>query len=658
MEPLNYVPSARQRHQATYRRALFFLFTFASSGFATSLMFNILKANGLTVLKTIALVLFAMLFTWIAGAFWTAVAGFVVKIIGRDTAVISSREVAGRALVARTAIVMPIYNEEVERVAAGISAIWTSLMAQSDAAAFDFFILSDTRSEEIGAAEERAWRALVARYDADGRIFYRRRTENSGRKAGNVADFVRNWGGAYEYFVVVDADSIMSGEALVTLARLMDAHPQAGIIQGLPLPAGRETLFARMIQFAARLNGPMLSSGLAFWQLGGGNYWGHNAILRMRPFAAFCALPELPGVAPLGGEILSHDFVEAAFMRRAGYEVWLVPDLGGNWEEVPSNVIDFAARDRRWTQGNLQHMRVLPLKGLRWLSRLHMLTGILSYLTSPMWFAILVVSSIITCMEAMNEPVYFQPGERSLFPDWPISRPHEIAMLLLLTIIVLLLPKLLGATLALTNRSLRRGFGGVGRLAASLFVEQIFSMLLAPVMMVYHSMFVVRAAAGKAVTWNSQPRSDRGLSYGEAMRRHAFHVVLGIVWGAVILYCAPRFIWWIMPVLAGLLFSVLLAVWTSGPKLGRWMRTWGLLLTPEETNVPAELAAVHRAAPFVINTASEPAHRVPEPAPLRMEASPPVYLRLRDAFSAVSHVGTVAPQLTPPDPLHRVEVRY
>jgi len=658
MEPLNYVPSARQRHRATYRRALFFLFTFASSGFATSLMFNILKANGLTVLKSIALVLFVMLFTWIAGAFWTAVAGFVVKIIGRDTAVISSREVAGRALVARTAIVMPIYNEEVERVAAGISAIWTSLMAQSDAAAFDFFILSDTRSEEIGAAEERAWRALVARYDADGRIFYRRRAENSGRKAGNVADFVRNWGGAYEYFVVVDADSIMSGEALVTLARLMDAHPQAGIIQGLPLPAGRETLFARMIQFAARLNGPMLSSGLAFWQLGGGNYWGHNAILRMRPFAAFCALPELPGVAPFGGEILSHDFVEAAFIRRAGYEVWLVPDLGGNWEEVPSNVIDFAARDRRWTQGNLQHMRVLPLKGLRWLSRLHMLTGILSYLTSPMWFAILVVSSIITCMEAMNEPVYFQPGERSLFPDWPISRPHEIAMLLLLTIIVLLLPKLLGATLALTNRSLRRGFGGVGRLAASLFVEQIFSMLLAPVMMVYHSMFVVRAAAGKAVTWNSQPRSDRGLSYGEAMRRHAFHVVLGIVWGAVILYCAPRFIWWIMPVLAGLLFSVLLAVWTSGPKLGRWMRTWGLLLTPEETNVPAELAAVHRAAPFVINTASEPAHRVPEPAPLRMEASPPVYLRLRDAFSAVSHVGTVAPQLTPPDPLHRVEVRY
>jgi len=302
MEPLNYVASARQRHEATVRRALFFAFTFASAGFATSLMFNILKANGLTVLETVALALFAVLFTWIAGAFWTAVAGFAVKVIGHDRAVIDPHKVEGRALTSRTAIVMPIYNEDVERVAAGVSSIWTSLMAQPDAAAFDFFILSDTRSAEIGAAEEGAWRALVQRHSADGRMFYRRRAENSGRKAGNVADFVRNWGGAYEYFVVLDADSIMTGHALVTFARLMDAHPQAGIIQGLPLPAGRETLFARMIQFAARLNGPMLSSGLAFWQLGGGNYWGHNAILRMRPFAAFCALPELPGAAPFGGE--------------------------------------------------------------------------------------------------------------------------------------------------------------------------------------------------------------------------------------------------------------------------------------------------------------------------------------------------------------------
>lgn len=651
MDPLSYTPSIADRRRAILRRVLFFALTLASAAFATSLMLNILEANGLTTLKVVSLVLFAVLFTWISGAFWTAIAGFLIKMIGRDPAVIHADDVAGGALATRTAIVMPIYNEDVSRVAAGINAIWASVLAQPDAAAFDFFILSDTRSEQIGAAEERAWRALVERHHADGRLFYRRRAQNIGRKAGNIADFVRNWGGAYEYLVVLDADSIMTGQALVTLARLMDAHPQAGIIQGLPLPAGRETLFARMIQFAARLNGPMLASGLAFWQLGGGNYWGHNAILRMRPFAAFCALPELPGVAPLGGEILSHDFVEAAFMRRAGYEVWLVPDLGGSWEEVPSNVIDFAARDRRWTQGNLQHTRVIPLKGLHWLSRLHMLTGILSYLTSPMWFAVLIVSTIITCMEALHEPVYFQPGERRLFPDWPISRPHEIAMLLLLTIVVLLLPKLLGATLAYSNRSLRRGFGGAGRLTLSLLVEQIFSMLLAPVMMLYHSIFVVTTLAGKSVTWNAQSRSDRGLTYVEAMHRHAPHVLLGLVWGAVIFECAPRFIWWIMPVLAGLLFSVLLAVWTSGPMLGRRMRRWGLLLTPEETDPPRELAAVHGAGALGLDAGKEPTMRVPELAPLRMEASVPVYLRLRYTFAALPQVPVPVASLVPTDPV-------
>jgi membrane glycosyltransferase len=650
MEPLSYTPSVAQRLNAFFRRTLFFGLTLALSGFAVSLMLIILEANGLNTLKIAALVLFTILFIWIAGAFWTAVAGFVVKLIGHDTAVINPREVAGRPLTTRTAIVMPIYNEDVTRVATGIDAIWTSVLAQRDAAAFDFFILSDTRSDEIGAAEERAWRTLVARHNADGRIFYRRREKNLSRKSGNIADFVRNWGGAYEYFVILDADSIMTGDALVTLARLMDAHPQAGIIQGLPLPAGRETLFARMIQFAARLNGPMLSSGLAFWQLGGGNYWGHNAIIRIKPFAAFCALPVLSGVAPLGGEILSHDFVEAAFIRRAGYEVWLVPDLGGSWEEVPSNVIDFAARDRRWTQGNMQHSRVLAFRGLHWLSRLHMLTGILSYLTSPMWFAILVVSSVLTCMEALHEPVYFQPGTRALFPDWPISRPHEIAMLLFLTIVVLLLPKLLGATLAMTKRSLRHGFGGIHRLVPSLLVEQIFSMLLAPVMMVYHSVFVVTTLAGKTVTWDAQARGDRGLKYGEALKRHWLHVVLGLIWGTVILELAPSFIWWIMPVLAGLLFSVFLAVWTSGPNLGRWMKKWGLLLTPEETHTPRELAAVHGVEPLAIDAnAPEPAMRVPQPAPLRMEAAPAAYVGLRSAIGALT---PAAPGLVaPPDPV-------
>jgi membrane glycosyltransferase len=392
--------------------------------------------------------------------------------------------------------------------------------------------------------------------------------------------------------IVLDADSVMSGRTLVTLGRLMDAHPEVGILQTVPLPVGRETLFARLVQFAARLNGPMLSSGLTWWQLGEANYWGHNAILRLAPFAAECGLPRLPGSAPLGGEILSHDFVEAALMRRAGYQVWLVADLTGSWEEVPSNIIDFAARDRRWAQGNLQHLAVLPMRGLYWLNRVHFLTGILSYATSPMWFAVLVVSSIITCQEAVEGYQYFQPGAYSLFPTWPEYRDGEITVLLSATIVVLLLPKLLGMTLALIRPALRRGFGGSVRLAVSLVLEQIFSMLLAPPMMVFHSTFVLTTLAGRPVQWNTQERGDRGVTLLEALRRHIWQVLLGLVWGAAILLLAPRFIWWLMPVLAGLLLSPLLTLVTSRAGAGRLLRRARLLLTPEEAHPPEELATL------------------------------------------------------------------
>jgi membrane glycosyltransferase len=643
--------SDRLRRAAHWRRALFFGLTLATALFATGLMFDILKANGLTLFERAGLALFFVLFTWITGAFWTAAAGFVIRLIGRDPAVLHPDEVAGRPLTSRTAVIMPIYNEDTKRVAAGLDVIWSSLMALPQQTAFDLFILSDTRKPEIGAAEERAWRDLVERHDAQGRIFYRRRKENIGRKAGNIAEFVRSWGGAYDYAIVLDADSIMSGHALVTLARMMDAHPEAGIIQALPMPAGRETLFARLVQFAARLNGPMLASGLAFWQLGEGNYWGHNAILRLREFAAFCDLPRLPGPPPLGGEILSHDFVEAAFMRRAGFQVWLLADLGGSWEEVPSNVIDYAARDRRWAQGNLQHLGLLPMQGLHWLSRIHLITGVLSYATSPMWLAVLTLSSIVVCLDALHGHQYFVPGSYALFPTWPQYRDPEIATLLSMTVFVLLMPKLLGATLALTDRSLRRGYGGVGRLFASLLVEQLFSMLLAPAMMVFHSAFVVSTLAGKPVVWSAQDRGDRGISAIEALARHKWHVLLGMAWGAVILAIAPRYIWWMLPVLAGLVLSVPLTMLTSRTSAGRWARRRGLLLTPEETDAPSELAALERLmasegdpavhvaddsvptrARVLTIRATREIHKVPTRTPLPMEAVPLVYLRPRHAL--------------------------
>ncbi|MFZ5609184.1 MAG: glucans biosynthesis glucosyltransferase MdoH [Pseudomonadota bacterium] len=610
-----------------WRRALFFGLTAASAGIAGFLMFDIVRANRLTGLELIGLILFVASFTWIAGAFWTALAGFVIALKGRDALALGTGALAGRRLATRTALVMPIHNEEAARVIAGLDAIWRSLADQPDAGAFDLFILSDTRAPEIARAEEAGWAALVAAHGAAGRIFYRRRRENSGRKAGNIADFVRRWGADYDHLLVLDADSVMTGEAIVTLARLMEAHPDAGIIQTLPMPAGRDTLFARLIQFAARLNGPMLAHGLAFWQMGEANYWGHNAIIRMRPFARFCALPRLAGPAPVGGEILSHDFVEAAMMRRAGYKVWLAADIAGSWEEVPTNVLDYANRDRRWIQGNLQHLGVVPWRGLHWISRVHMLTGVMGYLASPIWLLLLLVSSLVIAGEAIHGHTYFASGY-SLFPTWPEARDSEIALLLGLTLVILFLPKLLGLALALLQPHLRRAFGGGRRLLASLALEQVFSVLLAPSMMVFHTVFVARALLGRPASWQAQPRSERGVGWREALHRHKGHLALGLSWGALILGLAPAYIWWLAPVIMGLVLAPWLTVATSRRDFGvRWRRQ-GLLLTPEETTPPWELRDACAAKASLAPALVEDAAMTPPQAPLAMEAQAPRYVAL------------------------------
>jgi membrane glycosyltransferase len=344
--------------------------------------------------------------------------------------------------------------------------------------------------------------------------------------------------------------------------------------------------------------------------------------MRVRVFADHCALPRLPGAEPFGGEILSHDFVEAALMRKAGYQVWMVPDLEGSWEQVPSNLLDFAVRDRRWAQGNLQHLGVMPLKGLHWVSRIHMITGVLAYVTSPLWLIVLVLSSIVTCQEAIRGYEYFEPGTYSLFPSWPEYRTGEIAVLLTITIVVLLLPKALGATLALVNAGRRKSFGGTRNILKSLLAEQVFSMLLAPAMMIFHSTFVLQTLFGMVVRWDTQDRDDRGITYREAFKRMKWHVAIGLVWGAVILTFAPRFIWWMAPVLIGLLASAPLTVLTSRASVGHKLREKGYFLTPEETNTPVELVGIEAVNSPEYHSPDDDFHPVPDHAPLRMEPAP------------------------------------
>lgn len=582
MEPLD-------KSRGRLRRVCFFGLTFLTAAGATALMLDALRANGLTAAELLGLTLFFCLFTWIAGALWTAIAGFGVRLAGRDPAAIDLAALRGLPLRNRTALVMPVYNEDVDRVARGVESMWVSLGLESEQAAFDFFLLSDTTDADIAAAEELMWGRLIERHQGAGRLFYRRRTDRKGHKAGNIAEFVHTRGTDYECMIVLDADSIMSGSALITLARAMQAHPRIGIMQSQPLPVGRETLFGRIIQFGSRLQGPMLSSGLAFWQLGESNYWGHNAILRIRPFAQHCELPRLSGPLSFGGSILSHDFVEAAFMRRAGYEVRQLPELAGSWEEVPPNILDYAARDRRWAQGNLQHLHLLGAPGLHPLSRVHLLTGIMSYMSSPMWLTLLLLSSLLSIIESAKRPEYFLPGFRTLFPHWPQLRTEETLLLAGVTLLVLMLPKLLGAILVIRDPRARRQFGGAPRIGASLFCEQLFSVLLAPPMMMFHATFVAQILLGQGVSWRAQERGERGVTFVEAFRRQKWQLLAGLLWGALILWLAPQFFWWLTPVIIGLLCGIGLTVWTSRVSAGRSARRRGLFLVPEETDPPPEL---------------------------------------------------------------------
>src|SRR5947207_6800224 len=368
----------------SFRRVVLLGLVVAQTYVATNFMIAVLPYHGRQPLEIAMLALFAILFGWISAGFWTAIAGFVLQLLGGDRYSISRTAPVAAPIdaSARTAVVMPVRNEDVARVFAGLRAIYESVARAQGLAYFDFFVLSDTSDPNTRVAEIDAWHELCRSVDGFGRIFYRWRQHRIKRKSGNIADFCRRWGRNYRYMVVLDADSVMSGECLMQLLRLMEANPGAGIIQTAPRAMGRETMYARMHQFATRVYGPLFTAGLHFWQLGESHYWGHNAIIRIAPFMRHCALRRLPGSGTLSGEILSHDFVEAALMRRAGWAVWIVYDLGGSYEEMPPNLVDELKRDRRWCHGNLINSRLFLASGLHPAHRAVFMTGVMAYLSA------------------------------------------------------------------------------------------------------------------------------------------------------------------------------------------------------------------------------------------------------------------------------------
>jgi membrane glycosyltransferase len=565
------------RPVALRRRNLLVALVIATTAAAALSVAQLHAGGALTPGVVVQEALFTLLFGWICAWFYTGLTGFIVLMRG-DPHALTAASVRGAArdAGARTAVVMPICNEEVAVVFANLRASAESLARTGESGAFDFFVLSDTPDPAVRAQEREAARRLRAPLSGEVRVFYRWRRVRQRKKAGNIADFCRRWGRAYRYMIVLDADSVMTGEAMTTLARLMDAHPDAGIIQTLPRTWGHDTLHARAQQFAGRVSGRLLAAGMRYFQLGESHYWGHNAILRVEPFTRHCALARIPGSGPLDGEILSHDFMEAALMRRAGYRIWLADDLPGSYEQLPPDLTEELVRDRRWCRGNLQNVQLFAEPGLHSAHRALLLVAAAAYVAAPVWLAFVVLGSALWTLSG-------DPGIPA-----PYAMDGRAQTLWAAIIAMLVLPRLLGAALIVVRRE-QAAYGGVRALAGGVALEFALSTLQAPVRMVAHSVFVLSAITGARLEWKSPPREARALAWRESLRTYGplASLVLG-VW-LTLAFCGSPSALWLAPIALPLLAAAPLAVATSDPRLGKWLRARGVLLVPEESAAPAEL---------------------------------------------------------------------
>jgi membrane glycosyltransferase len=553
-------------------------------------MYEVLQVGGVTALEAIVLVLFVLLFAWIAFSFVSAFAGFVVLLTRRKDALGIDPTAPLPTLNSRVAMLLPTYNEDPYRVLARLRAICESVEQTGQGSQFDWFVLSDTTDPAVWIAEEKAFLRLRAELGAS-RLYYRHRPQNTARKSGNIEDWVKRFGAGYEAMLILDADSLMTGDSIVRLAGAIQQHPRVGLIQTLPIVVNARTRFARLQQFAGRLYGPLIAAGIAWWHGSEGNYWGHNAIIRVRAFAESAGLPELKGRKPFGGHILSHDFVEAALMRRAGWEIRMAATLGGSYEECPPTLLDFAIRDRRWCQGNLQHAAVVTARGLHWVSRLHFMSGIGSYLTAPLWLAFLLLGILISLQAQFVRPEYFPKGF-SLFPQWPAQDPVLAKWVFVGTMAMLIVPKLMAYALLLTQPETRRNFGGALTTLAGLLAETLVSGLTAPVMMIFQSSAVTEILFGRDAGWQVQRRDDGAVSSRETMRSYAMPTLFGLAMAISAYAVSLPLLLWMLPVILGLLFAIPIALLSLGGK----RRDRRLFRTPEETAPPQVLLRANQLA--------------------------------------------------------------
>ena len=545
-----------------------------------SLAAHIMSAGGWTVVDAIMFVCFAIGTPWAVVGFWNSVIGLWLLHFHKDPmGAVAPYAAAGDVptpIAIKTAVFMTLRNEDPGRAIRRLRIVKDSLDATGEGAQFSYFVLSDTNKPDTAAAEESAIAAWKASDPDASRITYRRRTDNKGFKAGNVRDFCDRWGQDFELMVPLDADSVMSGPAIVRLVRMMQAHPRIGILQSLVVGMPSSSTFARIFQFGMRHGMRSYTMGQAWWVGDWGPFWGHNAVVRIKPFVEGCDLPLLPGKPPLGGHVLSHDQVEATLMRRAGYEVRVLPIECDSWEENPPTMLDFVQRDVRWCQGNMQYVKLLDLPGLHVMSRFQLVWAISMFIGNPAW-TLMIALLPLAAWEAQG------------IADYPVG---AAILLYFLFFTMYLMPKIAGLIDAVLTKGGVARYGGPFNFALSTVMELVFSFLQGAVTTMRTSIFMIGLALGKSVVWGGQSRDAYGISWETAVRTLWPQTLFGVIVCGALWLIEPEVLWWSLPLTAGYLVAIPFAVVTASPALGRWFQKMGLAGIPEDFAPPPEIRAV------------------------------------------------------------------
>ena len=570
-----------------WRRLAFFLATSATFLAMLGMMAYTLSPGGLDIIDCLMLAAFAITLPWSVIGFWNALIGLGLMIVSRRPEVIASPAAAlgqnNEPITERTAVLVCVRNEDPSRLRRNLENMLSGLATSGAADKLHCFILSDSYKPDVVDTEALLANELRRRYDGRLPQTYRRREMNTGYKAGNIRDFCERWGSGFDHMVVLDADSFMSTQAILRLIRIMQADTKLGIVQSLVVGMPSTSPFARIFQFGMRLGMRSFTLGSAFWQADCGPYWGHNAIIRVKPFMEQCDMP-LVG----GKHVLSHDQVEAALMRRAGYEVRVLPIEDGSWEENPPTLLEFMRRDLRWCEGNMQYWRLLTLPGLHGLSRFQLVFAILMYIGSPAWMAFALLAST-------RHVLIETPG--------PVFRPDTGSLLLIFVLTMTFAPKLATVFDVLIHSAARRSFGGSIRFVFNLLLDTLFTTILAPIMAVTHTVFIGGLCFGRTIGWPSQLRDEHAVSFADAWNRlwlQTWVGAMGISWFAKI---SVTTLLYSLPLVGSLALAVPFAMVTALPGLGLVLARFGIARIPEETAPPDALSDLKLAAVTAVSPA-------------------------------------------------------